>query len=111
MAVGDWSTVAAENTSLGSFNLSEGVTLIGDTNGALRELMAQIAAYSATVPDGTSYMLKAAGSFSGTEPIYTGRGAYAHWSSASLTTGRMYLQATGTGMPSGAAAGTIVYEY
>lgn len=111
MAVTDWSTTPASNTSLATFNLSEGSTMVADFNGITRQLMADIKAFSATVPVGTDYVTKAAGTFSGTQPIYTGRGAYLHNNSSSHSSGRVFLQASGGSTPSGMASGDILLEY
>lgn len=111
MSVTSWSTTPAANTSLATFNLSEGATMIADFNGITRQLMADIKAFSLTVPVAADYVTRTAGVFSGTEPTYTGRGAYAHWNNSALASGRMYLQASGGSMPSGALPGTIVFEY
>lgn len=48
MAVSDWSQTAASNTSVGSVNVNEGCPP-GNLNDAIREMMAQIAAWYSTV--------------------------------------------------------------
>lgn len=111
MAVSDWSLTPASNTSLATFNLTEGSTLVGDFNGITRQLMADIKAFSLTVSDASTLMPKAAGTFSGTQPIYTGRGAYLHHNNAAFTSGRIFVQASGSGTPSGMAAGDLLAEY
>ena len=54
--------------------------------------------------------VRCAGAFT-TNPIYTGRGGYLHHNSASLTGGRVFLQASGGATPSGMSAGDILLEY
>lgn len=109
MAVTDWSTTPANNTSLASINLSEGATQIGDVNGIARQLMADIKTFSLTVPDGTSYVTKTGGTFTG-NPVFSGRGGYLHHNNSALTGGRIFIQASGGAAPT-MAAGDILLEY
>lgn len=111
MSVTSWSTTPAANTSLATFNLSEGATMIADFNGITRQLMADMKAFSLTVPVAADYVTRTAGVFSGTQPTYSGRGAYLHNNSASHTSGRIFLQAVGGGTPAGMASGDILLEY
>lgn len=110
MAVTDWSTTPASNTSLAAFNLSEGATLVGDFNGIVRQLMADIRAFSDTVPSTSALMPKAGGTFSGAQPIYTGRGAYLHSNDPAHTSGRVFDIPYGGTLPTGMVAGDIVFE-
>lgn len=48
-AVADWDTTAAGNTDVGGINIAENCAAAG-INNALREMMAQIATYSDTIP-------------------------------------------------------------
>jgi hypothetical protein len=41
--VSEWSTTAADNTSLGAVSLQENIMLVNRVNNAFRELMAQVA--------------------------------------------------------------------
>jgi hypothetical protein len=110
MAVSDWSITPASNTFLATFNLQEGSTLVGDFNGITRQIMADVKAFSLTVPAAADYVTKSGGAFT-TNPIYTGRGGYLHHNSATLTGGRVFIQASGAGTPSGIAAGDVILEY
>lgn len=52
-SVSDWDTTAGNNTDVGGINIDEGMSG-GDVNNAIREIMAQIKAFSTTVvPAGT----------------------------------------------------------
>lgn len=110
MAVSDWSTTPASNTFLATFNLQEGATLVADFNGICRQLMADIRVFYDGVPVAANYVTKSGGAFT-TNPIFTGRGGYLHHNSASLTGGRVFLQASGGATPSGMAAGDLLLEY
>ena len=111
MAVSDWSITPSANVSLATFDLREGYTNVADFNGITRQIMADVKTLSLTIPDTSALMTKAAGTFSGTQPIYTGRGAYLHHNNAAFTSGRLFVQAAGGGTPSGMAAGDLLAEY
>lgn len=110
MAVSDWSTTPASNTFLATFNLQEGATNVGDFNGIIRQLMADLRVFYNGVPVAADYVTKSGGAFT-TNPIYTGRGGYLHHNATGLTGGRIFLQASGADTPSGIAAGDIILEY
>lgn len=65
MAVSDWSTTPSANTFLGTYNLQTGATNVADLNNIIQELMAQIAAFAATVPNAATLMPKSGGIFTG----------------------------------------------
>lgn len=111
MAVSDWSLTPSANVSLGTYDLRPGYTQVADFNNIAQELMAAMKAFSLTVPDASTLMPKAAGTFSGTQPIYTGRGAYLHHNNSAFTSGRIFVQASGGSTPSGMAAGDWLAEY
>lgn len=110
MAVSDYSTTPASNTSISGTNIGEGCSP-GGLNNAFRQLMADVRVMYDNLPTTSTYMLKAAGTFSGTQPIYTGRGAYLHHNTASFASGRVFVQASGGATPSGMVAGDILLEY
>lgn len=110
MAVSDYSTTPASNTAISGINIDEGCAP-GGLNGALRQMMADVRVMYNNLPSTAGYMPTAGGTFSGTQPIYTGRGAYTHWNSSSLTSGRIFLQASGGATPSGMSPGDILLEY
>lgn len=111
MAVSEWSITPASNVSLATFDLREGYTNVADYNGITRQIMADIKSFSLTVPAAADYVTKAGGTFSGTQPIYTGRGAYLHHNNSAYTSGRIFVQASGGSTPSGMAAGDWLAEY
>ena len=111
MPVADYSITPAANVSLATFDLRENYTNVADFNGITRQLMADIKAFSLTVPAAADYVTKAGAVFSGTQPIYTGRGAYLHHNNSAYTSGRIFVQASGGATPSGMAAGDWLAEF
>lgn len=113
--VNDWSTTSSENTTVEGINIGEGTTTPSSVNNALRSIMAGVAGLRNTVTALSSTVagkLSAAGAvFSGAQPIYTGRGAYLHHNSSSNTSGRVYVLAEGSALPTSPANGDIVYFY
>lgn len=67
-------------------------------------------AYSATVTGLSGYMPTAAGTFSGTQPKYTGEGAFLHHYGSSYTSGKVFLVPDGDPDPT-TAAGDLVFYY
>lgn len=110
MAVSDYSTTPASNTAISGINIDEGCAP-GGLNGALRQMMADVRVMYNNLPSTAGYMPTAGGTFSGTQPIYTGRGAYAHHNSAAFTSFRVFTQATGGAVPSGMLPGDWLAEY
>lgn len=110
MAVSDWSATAANNVAIDGINIDEGCPP-GNLNGMGRSIMAAVRVMYDNLPSVAGYMPTSGGTFSGTQPIYTGRGAYAHHNSASLTSFRWFVQASGGATPSGMAAGDVLAEY
>lgn len=112
--VSTWSETPASNTTVDGVNVAESCSP-ANLNNAIRSVMAGVktfhVAYSSTVTGLSAYMPKAAGTFSGTRPIYTGEGAVLNHQSSSYTSGRVYLVAEGAGDPSGTASGDIVIFY
>lgn len=110
MAVSDYSTTPASNTSISGINIAEGCAA-GNVNGAFRQLMADVRVMFNGLPVVSGYMPVTGGTFSGTQPIYSGRGAYLHHNSSAMASGRIFLQASGGSVPSGMASGDILFEY
>jgi len=112
--VSTWSETPGSNTTVDGVNIGEGCTP-ANLNNAIRSVMAGIKtfhiAYSTTASGLSAYMPKAAGTFSGTQPIYTGEGAFLHHQSSSNTSGKIYLLADGSADPSGTSAGDMVFFY
>lgn len=110
MAVSDWSTTPGSNTAISGINIAEGCAP-GNLNGATRQMMADIRVMYNNLPDTSALMPKAGGTFSGTQPVYSGRGAYLHHNSPGYISGRIFIQASGSGTPSGMLPGDWVAEY
>lgn len=110
MAVQDWSTTPASNVAISGINIDEGCPP-GGLNGAIRQMMADVRVMYNNLPSVAGYMPASGGTFSGTQPTYSGRGAYLHHNSASMTSGRVFVQASGGATPSGMVAGDILLEY
>jgi hypothetical protein len=110
MAVSDYSTTPASNTTISAIDIAEGCSPAG-LNNAFRQLMADVRVFYDSVPSAATYVTKTAGVFSGTQPTYTGRGAYAHHNNSAYTSCRIFVQASGGATPSGMLAGDILLEY
>lgn len=110
MAVSDYSATPGSNTSINGINIAEGCPA-GNLNGGMRQVMADVRVMYDAIPDTAALMTKAAGTFSGTQPIYTGRGAYMHNNNPAHTSGRVFLQASGGTTPVGMASGDWLLEY
>lgn len=110
MAVSDYSTTPASNTSVSGINIAENC-LPGNLNNAMRQIMADVRVMYDNLPSTATLMTKAGGTFSGTQPIYTGRGAYLHHNSSAFASGRVFVQAAGGATPSGMASGDLLLEY
>jgi hypothetical protein len=110
MAVSDYSSTPGSNNSISGINIAENCSP-ANLNNAFRQLMADVRVFYDGVPSTATLMPKAGGTFSGTQPIYTGRGAYLHHNNAAFTSGRIFMQATGGSTPSGMVAGDILLEY
>ena len=131
MAVGDYSSTPALNTSISGIDISEGSAASGYNN-ALRQIMADIAvwttAYAVTYPitianGGTGQTtalaafnaLAAGGGTIGAAATINGAltrqgfGVHAHFASTSMTGGRIYVQASGADPTSN--PGDICFEY
>jgi hypothetical protein len=112
MAVTDYNTNPTLNTAISGIDISEGSAAAGYNN-ALRQIMADIAAWIAS--NGVTYPISIAnggtgqtdataafnalaasgGTVTGTLK-QSGKGAYPFWGSTSATGGQMYLQALGS---------------
>lgn len=109
MAVGDWSTTAGSNTTVGGINIGEGCPP-GNINGAIREMMAEIRVWYGTIPDYSLLMPKSGGAFSGSI-TRSGAGAYRYNNDSSLPDGRTYFLAEGSARPSSPGEGVVVWYY
>lgn len=105
-----WSTTANSNTTINGVNIAEGCAPAG-INNAIREVMAGVASLRDAVPSVTGLVPVSGGIFSGTQPIYTGRGAYLHNNDSANASGRVYFLPTGSANPTSPANGDIVYFF
>lgn len=105
-----WSTTASVNTTVNGVNIAEGCAP-GNLNNGLREVMAGVASLRDAVPSVSGLMPASGGTFSGTQPRYTGRGAYLHHNDSANASGRVYLLPTGSANPASPANGDIVLFY
>lgn len=110
MSFADYSTNPDLNITIGGLSSAEGCPP-ANLNNICRQLAADGRELFNILPTTDTLMPRAAGAFSGTQPIYTGRGAYGHWNNPALTSNRRFLQADGTARPSGAAPGDEVLYY
>lgn len=110
MAVTSYSATPGSNTSISGINIDEGCAP-GNVNGAFRQMMADVRVMYDGLPSLAAYMPVAGGTFSGTQPIYTGRGAMLHNNNPAHTSGRVFVQASGGATPSGMASGDFLFEY
>jgi len=109
MAVGDWSTTAGSNGTVGGINIAEGCPP-GNINGALREMMAEIKVWYNATPDYSLLMPKTGGTFTG--PVtYTGAGAFRYSVDSTLVSGRDFHLIEGSARPSSPAEGDRVFYY
>lgn len=99
MAVRDYSSTPASNTTIAGTNIDENCSP-GGINNAIRQIMADVRVMYDNLPDVSAYATKAAAVFSGTQPIYTGRGAFLHHNNSANSSGRVFVQASGDAAPS-----------
>lgn len=111
--VDDWSETPASNTTIDAVNIGENCNP-GGLNNMGRAIMSGVktfkVAYDAAIAGLASYMPKAAGTFTGTQPIYTAEGAMLHNQNSAYTSGKIFVQATGGSAPT-MNAGDWLAEY
>jgi hypothetical protein len=105
-----WSTTASANVTVNGVNIAENCPP-ANINNAVREVMAGVAALRDAVPSVSGFMPTSAGTFTGTQPVYTGRGAYLHHNDSANTSGRVYLLPTGSANPASPSNGDVVLFY
>lgn len=105
--IADYSTTPASNTAISGINLSEGCTA-GGINNAIRQLMADVKAFSNTVPVSADFMPIVGGTFTG-DITRNGRGGYLHHASSTYLSGRVFVTALGAADPT-SAVGDIWIE-
>ena len=121
MAFGDWSTTAANNTTVGSVNIGENCPP-GNLNNGIREVMAQLrAAFStslatffaspdlATARANLGAVSKAGDTLTG-NLTRQGAGAHPYFADANLSSPVIYVTAAGASNPTGNQPGAIWIE-
>ena len=112
--VSDWSETPASNTTIDGNSIAENCSP-GVLNNAIRSLMAGVKTfhlgYTALVTTVAGKVSAAAGVFSGTQPIYTGEGAFLHHQNSANASGKVYLLADGSSRPASPSNGDIVFYY
>lgn len=109
MAVSDWSTTPALNVSINGINIQEECPP-GNLNNMGRNIMADVKAEFDGLPSVTGKVDADGGVFSGTQPTYTGRGAFMHHNDPANASGRVYFLPEGSTTPS-LANGDMVFFY
>lgn len=109
MAVADWSTSANSNTSIDGINIAENCPA-GNLNGAVRAIMANVRVMYDGLPTLADYVKKdGTTDFTG-QPKFTGRGGFLHHNNPANSSGRVFVQASGSPVPS-MANGDILMEF
>lgn len=73
-------------------------------------MMADVRVMYDDVPVTATLVTKTGGIFTG-NPIFTGRGGYLYHDNAANASGRIFIQASGGGIPAGMANGDWLLEY
>jgi hypothetical protein len=107
MSYTTWSTDASLNVSVNGVNISEGCPP-GNLNNMGREIMAGVASLRDAMPSITGLAPLTGAVFTGTQPRYTGAGAYLFNASSGNTSGRVSFLAEGSALPTSPANGDIV---
>jgi len=110
MAVSDYSTTPGSNGTISGINIAEGCPP-ANINNAIRQIMADVKGAFDAVPDVSGKLNAAGGVFTGTQPIYTGRGAYLHHNDSANASGRIYILADGSALPASPANGDTVFFF
>jgi hypothetical protein len=101
-----WSTNANLNITVNGVNIAEG-TAPSNINNAIREVMAGVATLRDSIPSTAGFAPLTGAVFTGTQPRYTGAGAYLFNASSGNTSGRVSFLPEGSALPTGAANGDI----
>lgn len=102
-----WSTTASANVTVNGVNIAEGCPP-ANINNAIREVMAGTASLRDAVPSISGLMPTSAGTFTGTQPKYTGAGAYLFNADSANTSGRVSILADGSANPTSPSNGDLV---
>ena len=107
MAVQDWSTTPSLNGTIDGINIAEGCPP-ANVNNMGRAIMASVRVMYDNLPVITGLMPVAGGTFSGTQPRYTGAGAYLFNSDIANGSGRVSYLAEGSPNPASPSNGDQV---
>lgn len=107
MAVSDYSTNPALNVTINGIDISEGCSP-ANINNALRQMMADTKGLLNDIPVASSFMPISGGTFTGTQPRYSGSGALLHHNNSANGSGRVFFLAQGSPNPSSPTNGDIV---
>jgi hypothetical protein len=112
--VSDWSVTPASNLTVDGVSIAEACPP-ANINNALRSVMAGVRTFydAQQTVNGTiaGFMPAAGGTFSGTQPVYVGEGAYLHNATNGFASGRVFYQAAGGSPPGGMQPGDWLIEY
>ena len=110
MAVSDWSTNPALNTTIDGVNIGENCPP-ANLNNMGRSIMASVRVMYDGLPVVSDLMPVAGGTFSGTQPKYDSEGAFLHNASSGATSGRVFYLVEGSADPAGLANGDLILYY
>jgi hypothetical protein len=110
MSYTTWNTNANLNVTIDGINIAEGCPP-QNINNAIRSVMAGVADLAGDVPSITGLIPVSGGVFSGTQPIFTGRGAYLHHNDSANTSGRVYVLPEGSSLPGSPSNGDTVFFF
>ena len=110
MAVTDYSITPGSNTTISSINVAEGCPP-GNLNNAFRQIMADVRVMYDNLPSVAGLAPLTGAVFTGTQPIYSGRGAFLHNADSANSSGRVSILPTGSSNPTSPANGDIVFFY
>lgn len=110
MAVQDWSSTASANTTVEGVNIAEGCPP-ANINNAIRAIMASVRVMYDGLPVVSGLAPLTGAVFTGTQPIYSGRGAYLHNADSANASGRVFFLPTGSANPTSPSNGDHVFFY
>lgn len=112
--VSDWSATPASNTTVDGVNIAENCSP-ASVNNAIRSVMAGVRSFYdryVTLDSSVSGKVNAdAGQFRGTQPVWTGEGAFLHNRNSAHSSGKVDLLPEGSPRPTSVNNGDIVFYY
>ena len=112
--VSSWSETPGSNNTVDAQNIAENCSP-GVINGAIRSVMAGVKTFhlAFTVLQATvAGKLSASGAvFTGSQPTYTGEGAFLHHASSSNASGKVSILPDGSARPASPANGDLIFFY